>query len=242
MSAFSEDFVLVDKRPATPWPVLRGPAEIEPMWRDLLTMWPDFHMFFELVEGDDESAILYYGGRGHANPAAGSGESELVVGNVMVTRDGQFCYCEAFPPDDLQAMRVRRQELRPLARRRSNTGLPLEPLAAEHAVLRLTDAIEAREWPAVNELLDSRLVLLDHRAGSPGRDRDGLLAHLRAHVGAASRYQVAAATDTATAGVLTVAGQALGAVALWRAGTCTRMELFDAADEAGLRARFERLD
>jgi ketosteroid isomerase-like protein len=241
-SVFSDDFVLVDKRPATGWPILRGPAEMEAMWaRNTLTIWPDAQHFFEFVEGDDETAILYYGGRGHANQELGGGELEDLGGSVAVMREGLLCYMELFNTDALEAMRVRRTKLRPIARRRSNSGLPLEPLVAEHAVLRLTDAIQARDWSAVEELLDPRLVPLDHRPGSPIRDRDGLLAHLQALSDTACRYQVRAATDRASAGVLTVGGQPMGAVMLWHADRCTRLELLDRDDAPGARASFERL-
>jgi ketosteroid isomerase-like protein len=241
-SIFSDDFVLVDKRPATGWPTLRGPTEMAAMWRDLFTIGPDVQPFFELVEGDDETAIFYYGLRGHANREDGGGEFEDMAGNVAVMRDGLLCYAEVFNPDDLEAMRARRVELRPLAHRRSGTGLRLEPFTAEHAALRLTDAIQARAWPTVDTLLDPGLVVLDRRPGSPIHARKGLLAHLRALADTACRYHVYAATDRATAGVLTAGGQVLGAVMLWAGDQCVRVQLFEPDDETSMRSRIEQLD
>jgi len=240
-SVFSDDFVLVDKRPVTGWPTLRGPAEVVAMWRDMLTMWPDIQHYFELVEGDDETAILYYGGGGHVIQDFGGGEFDNLSGSVAIARDGLCCYIEVFDSHALEPMRARRQELRPLARRRTGTSLPLEPLAAEHSALRLTDAAQAGDWVTVTELLEPSLVVHSHRAGTPIRGRDGLLARLRELADTRCRYVVWAATDTASAGILTSGGSTLGVVMSWRAGRCNRLELFEPADETAMRASFEQL-
>jgi len=250
----ADDFVLVDRRPVTPWPVLRGRAEVEVMWRDLLTMGEDARLSFEFVEGDDESAIVRYGGRGHA--VEGGGEFEIIAGNVAIQRRGCFAYGEVFDPDDLETMRTRRDELRPLARRRPGTDLPAEPLPIEHQIMRIFAALDAQDWDSAAATLAPGMHVVDHRATSGEVSHRAVLiagqraladnlVHLERH------YEVIAATDTAGAVLVTVCGsrvdgggpfaQALGAVLEWHGEFCVRVEFFDPQDEAGLVARFEEL-
>jgi len=240
-AVYAEDCVAVDRRPGTGWPVLRGTTEIAIWQRHWLTMSPDLQESFEILEGDDECAIARYAYHGHATEADGGGELNFAALNVAVARGGLAGYLEFYEPDaDIEMVRARREELRPLARRRPGTGLPDEPLPVEHATLRFTEAIDSGDWTAVTTMLDPQLPVLDHRGGAPC-DRDTFVTRLQALPGGATRYTVFAASDALIAGVLTTGGHRVGAVMDWQADTCTRIELFDAADETGMLAALRRL-
>jgi hypothetical protein len=260
-SWWAEDFVVVDRRPATGWPVLRGRGEAEAWLRHWLTMSPDLQQSFELVEGDDECAILRNVIVGHATKDDGGGEIEFASVTVAAARDGLLCYTEAHPLEaDMEMLRARRKELRPLARRRPGIDLPPEPLASERALLRFVEVFDAGEWDTLADLLGPRFALVDHRSvsvlGDEVRDRDAYLARERSLFENAvectrKHYQVIAATDAACAIVVVMRGSladgggpfeiALGNVLEWRAARCVRMEFFDADDEAGMLAALRRL-
>jgi hypothetical protein len=211
------------------------------MMRHLLTMSPDLRFSFEFVEGDDECAILHDTYFGHATEADGGGELQDGCVDLVVARGGVLCYIEFYQPDaDIALLRARREKLRPLARRRPGAKLPIEPLPVEHTTLRFTEAIGAGDWNAVTDMLDPRLVVVDHCSAAPG-NRESFVARLRAVSGIASRSTVFAASDSLIAGVLTVGGDAVGAVMDWQADRCGRMELFDADDEAGMLVALDRL-
>jgi hypothetical protein len=210
------------------------------MIRHFITMSPDLHSTFEFLEGDTECAVMRYAVQGHATEADGGGELEVAVTEVAVVRGGLVCYCEIYPPDTaIELLRARGEQLRPLARRRPGAKLPIEPLPVEDAMLRLTKAIDAGDWTALTTMLDPRLVVLDHRGGAPG-NRDMFVARVRAASAGASRYTVVAASDSLSAGVLTLGDESVGAVMDWQPGTCRRIELFDEADEAGMLAALAR--
>jgi hypothetical protein len=258
-AVWAEDFVLVDRRPVTGWPTLRGRVEVESWLRQLLTMSPDLRLSGEFIEGDAECRIVRYAWSGHAAERDGGGELDDDSTQIGVVRDGLFCYGEIHPPDaDIELLRARREELRPLARRRPGIDLPPEPLESERALLRFVEALDAGEWGTVRHLLDPQFTLTDHRmlrTWSEVRDRDAYVAHersLREHVmGFTRRYEVVAATDAACAGRLIAPGSmvdgggvfeiALNAVFEWREARCVRVQLFDADDEAGMLAALRRL-
>jgi ketosteroid isomerase-like protein len=240
-SVWPEDVVSVDRRPMTGWPVLRGRAESEAWLRHLLTMSPDLQWSFKFIEGDAECGIVCYKARGHATESDGGGELDLSFTHLSVVRGGLTCYIERYTAEaDLDMLRARCGELRPLARRRAGAELPIEPLPVEHATLRFTAAIDAGDWTAVTTMLDPRLVVLDHRGADP-EDRESFVARLRARSGGTSRYTVFAASDSVSAGVLAAGGDTVGAVMDWQPGTCRGIELFGADDEAGMLAALARL-
>jgi ketosteroid isomerase-like protein len=239
-SLLTEDVVVVDRRPATGWPVIRGRPEVAATMRDLLNMAADLHESFELIEADMECGIVRRALWGHAAEADGGGAFEASVVQVAVLRGPLACYIEMHPPDaDLAMLRTRRERLRPLARRRTSAELPTEPLPVEHATLRFTKGIGAGDRTAVANMLDPGLRVLDHRGGDP-EDRESFVARLRAASREASRYTVFAASDSLSAGVLTTGDDTLGAVMDWQADRCTRIELFDEDDEAGMLAALAR--
>jgi ketosteroid isomerase-like protein len=258
-SLWADDVVLVDRRPATGWPVLRGRAELEEWVYHLHTISADLSHSFEFIEGDQECAIVRLTYRGYATEADGGGELEDAATHVSIARHGLACYCEAYKPDaDIELLRARREELRPLARRRPGADLPLEPLESERALLRLVNALDAGAWETVRDLLDPRFMLIDHRmlrTRGEVRDRDAYIARERSLrenvIGFIRRYEVIAATEAACAGSLIAPGSmvdgggsfeiALDAVFEWREARCVRVQLFDADDEAGMLAALRRL-
>jgi len=186
------------------------------MMRHLLTMSPKLKFSNELVEGDDECAIGRYGVRGQANEADGGGELDLTVTHIAVARHGLICHMERHAADvDIDILRARHEELRPLARRRPGIDLPPVPLASERALPRLIEVLDAGEWETLADLLDPGLALVDHRRvsvlGDEIRDRDAYLARERSLFENAvectrKHYEVIAATDTAYAAIVVVRG------------------------------------
>lgn len=261
---FAEDYTLVDHRLATGWPTISGRAQFLAMWRDLLTMSPDETMHSELIEGDDEVAILRYTGRGHA--AEGGGEFEIPTTVVAVARAGLLMRSDVHEPDaDPATLRARAEHLRPLARRRAGVDLPLEPLAVEGSVMRLFHALEnagdTGTWGAVHALGTPDMRIVDHRPastfGDEVRDMDAFVA-LQQALAASSyavtrRHELVAASELRTAGIHTARGRLVDGdgdfelsnclIIEWRDdGVAWRAEFFAADDEAGMLARFAELD
>ncbi len=263
-AAMAEDFLVVERRLATGWPPTLTRSEMIATFQSVVAMSPDLQAFFELIEGDDEVAIVRWGWAGHADATDGGGQFELQDLHVHVARDGRALHIEPYVLEtDLAVLRARAQELRPLTRRRPGIGLPAEPLATERWTLQLVTASDAAQRTAdygpLGSLLAPDLMMVDHRlVGMMGdvRDRDDYVAR-EVSMAAIARdlrrpFRLIAAGETCSAAVGSVLGTFIegggpfdlgwGCVAVWHDGVATRMEWFEPEDEAAMLARFAELE
>ena len=132
---YAEDQEAVDRR-VLAWEPLRGPGATVDMYRSWAEVAPDFEIRFETLAGDDERAVVRYGGYGHA--ADGGGAMEYVITSVVTVRDGREQHAELFGADEASSALARYEELRhspgaPDRRRRRRSSTTASPLPTTSA-------------------------------------------------------------------------------------------------------------